>query len=90
MSKSNSEHHARLNRRQALLLPAAGIAAGTAVPARAADSVKTAAHQAPGGGATPRSAVATSDATRCQTMVFDNHCRMVDDPEGEVRRILLS
>jgi len=31
-----------------------------------------------------------SDATRCQTMVFDNRCRMVDDPEGELRRILLS
>ena len=24
--------------------------------------------------------------TRCQTMVFDNNCRMVDDPEAEVRR----
>jgi para-nitrobenzyl esterase len=31
-----------------------------------------------------------SDPTRCQTMVWDNHCRMVDDPEGEVRRILLT
>jgi para-nitrobenzyl esterase len=31
-----------------------------------------------------------SDADRCQTMVFDNHCRMVDDPDGEVRRILLT
>jgi para-nitrobenzyl esterase len=31
-----------------------------------------------------------SDATRCQTMVFDNRCRMVDDPEGDLRRILLS
>jgi len=31
-----------------------------------------------------------SDATRCQTMVFDNRCRMVDDPDGELRRILLS
>lgn len=30
------------------------------------------------------------DPARCQTMVFDDHCRMVDDPEGEVRRILLS
>jgi para-nitrobenzyl esterase len=30
-----------------------------------------------------------SDATHNQTMVFDNHCRMVDDPEGEVRQILL-
>jgi para-nitrobenzyl esterase len=31
-----------------------------------------------------------SDPVRCQTMVFDNHCRMVDDPEGELRRILLT
>jgi para-nitrobenzyl esterase len=30
------------------------------------------------------------DPVRCRTMVFDNHCRMVDDPEGELRRILLS
>ncbi len=30
------------------------------------------------------------DPARCQTMVFDNNCRMVDDPEGEVRRILLT
>jgi len=27
---------------------------------------------------------------RCQTMVWDNHCRMEDDPEGEIRKILLS
>ncbi len=27
---------------------------------------------------------------RFQTMVFDNQCRMVDDPEGELRKILLS
>jgi para-nitrobenzyl esterase len=31
-----------------------------------------------------------TDPTRCQTMVFDNHCRMVDDPEGELRKILLT
>ena len=31
-----------------------------------------------------------SNPDRCPTMVFDNHCRMVDDPEGEVRRILLA
>jgi para-nitrobenzyl esterase len=30
------------------------------------------------------------DPTRCRTMAFDNNCRMVDDPEGEVRKILLS
>ncbi len=27
---------------------------------------------------------------RGQTMVFDNNCRMVDDPEGEVRKLLLA
>jgi para-nitrobenzyl esterase len=31
-----------------------------------------------------------ADATRRQTMIFDNECRMADDPEGEVRKILLS
>ena len=31
-----------------------------------------------------------TDPMRCQTMVFDNECRMVDDPEGEIRKILLS
>jgi para-nitrobenzyl esterase len=30
------------------------------------------------------------DPARNQTMVFDNNCGMVDDPEGEVRKILLS
>jgi para-nitrobenzyl esterase len=29
-----------------------------------------------------------ADSTKNQTMIFDNHCRMVDDPQGEVRRIL--
>jgi para-nitrobenzyl esterase len=31
-----------------------------------------------------------TDPVRCRTMVFDNTCRMVDDPEGELRRILSS
>ena len=30
------------------------------------------------------------DPDHCPTMVFDNKCRMVDDPEGEVRKILSS
>ncbi len=30
------------------------------------------------------------EPVRCPTMVFDNDCRMMDDPEGEVRKILLS
>jgi para-nitrobenzyl esterase len=31
-----------------------------------------------------------SDPTRNQTMIFDNHCRMEDDPGGDIRRLLLS
>ena len=31
-----------------------------------------------------------SDPAHCQTMVFDNTCRMANDPEGELRRILLT
>lgn len=30
------------------------------------------------------------EPTRGRTMVFDNECRMVDDPEGEVRKLLLA
>jgi para-nitrobenzyl esterase len=32
----------------------------------------------------------SSDPTRCQTMIFDNHCGMADDPDGEARRLLLT
>jgi para-nitrobenzyl esterase len=31
-----------------------------------------------------------SDPTHCQTMIFDDRCRMSNDPEGEVRKILLT
>ena len=59
MSKLNSGNRTRLNRRQALLLPAtAGIASALARPATASDSTKTAAHSAPDGCSTPRSAIA--------------------------------
>lgn len=30
------------------------------------------------------------EPTRGRTMVFDNNCRMADDPEGEVRKLLLT
>jgi para-nitrobenzyl esterase len=30
------------------------------------------------------------DPDQCPTMVFDNACRMVADPEGDVRKLLLS
>ena len=55
MSKSE-DNRGKFNRRQALLMPAAGM--GAAFAAEAADSTKTAAHQAAGGCSTPRSAVA--------------------------------
>jgi para-nitrobenzyl esterase len=59
MPKTKSGDHNTLNRRQALLLPAAaGMEAALALPANASDSTKTAVHQAPGVCATPRSAVA--------------------------------
>jgi para-nitrobenzyl esterase len=31
-----------------------------------------------------------TDPTRMQTMVFDNKARMVDDPQGDVRKIILA
>jgi para-nitrobenzyl esterase len=61
MSNLDSEHSRKLNRRQALLLPATvGMGAAAAATATASDSIKTAAHQAPGGCSTPRSAVANT------------------------------
>jgi para-nitrobenzyl esterase len=38
----------------------------------------------------PALAWTPTDPARWQTMVFDNDCRMVDDPEGEIRKTLLS
>ena len=38
----------------------------------------------------PGLAWAPSDPVRRQTMVFANHCRMVHDPDAEVRRVLLA
>ncbi|HEY6455503.1 MAG TPA: carboxylesterase family protein [Steroidobacteraceae bacterium] len=37
----------------------------------------------------PALAWTATDPVRCQTMVFDDECRMVDDPEGDIRKILL-
>lgn len=38
----------------------------------------------PGGGWTP------TNSDRMQTMIFDNHVQMADDPQGKVRRIIQS
>jgi len=59
MSKASSKDGIILNRREALLMSAtAGLGIALRRPARASDSIKTAAHQQPGGCSTPRSAVA--------------------------------
>src|ERR1035438_6767704 len=56
---SDSRNRTPMNRRQALLLPAAaGLGASLAQTAAASDGTKTAAHQALGSCSTPRSAVA--------------------------------
>ncbi len=61
MSNSDPENRRKLNRRQALLLPATvGMGAALAGPAKASDSTKTAAHQEPGTCSTPRSAIANT------------------------------
>lgn len=58
MPNPNSPTGNKLNRRQALLLSAAGMGAALTGTARASDSTKTAAHQEPGNCSTPRSAIA--------------------------------
>ena len=58
---NSDNNRSTLNRRQALLLPAkAGLGTAVAGTVLASDSTKTAAHQAPGGCSTPRSAVAVT------------------------------
>src|SRR5436190_4218333 len=61
MSNSDSENGSKLSRRQALLLSAAGGMGAVLTPTvQASDSIKTAAHQEPGGLSAPRSAVAST------------------------------
>lgn len=61
MSSSESANRGKLNRREALLLPAsAAVGAALGGTANASDSIKTAAHQGPGNCSTPRSAIANT------------------------------
>src|ERR1022692_2993924 len=70
MNKPNSTDGTIMNRRQALLLPAsAGLGAALAQPAAASDSIKTAAHQAPGNCSTPRTAVAKTQYGKARGFV---------------------
>ena len=73
-----------LNRRQALLLPAtAGVGAALALPAKASDSVKTAAHQAPGNCSTPRSAVAKTQYGKVRGFVSGGVLTFKGIPYGQ-------
>ena len=57
--KTSSRNRILLNRREALMLSAtAGMGVALTPQARALDNIKTAAHSAPDGCSTPRSAVA--------------------------------
>ena len=87
MSKSNRENNLKLNRRQALFLPAtAGLGAALALPAAASDSTKTAAHQAPGLCTTPRTAVAKTQYGKVRGYVDSGAITFKGIPYGQNTR----
>jgi para-nitrobenzyl esterase len=71
MSEPNSENRVKLNRREALLLAAAGgVGAALARPAAAMDNTKTAVHQQePGNCSTPKTAVANTQSGKVRGFV---------------------
>ena len=84
MSNSNSEARTKFSRRHALLFPAgAGIGAALAATASAADSTKTAAHQAPGNCSTPRSAVANTQYGKARGYLDDGVLTFKGIPYGQ-------
>ena len=84
MSNSDCTNRNKLTRRQALLLSAtAGL--GIALPgtARASDSTKTSAHQAPGNCSTPRSAVANTQSGKVRGFLDDDVFTFKGIPYGQ-------
>ncbi len=85
MANSNSENRNQINRRQALLLSAAGMGAaltGTGT-ARAADSTHTGAHQTAGSCSTPRSAVAKTQYGKVRGFIEDDVFTFKGVPYGQ-------
>jgi para-nitrobenzyl esterase len=73
MSNSGPENRNQVNRRQALLLSAAGVGAAlTGTTARASDSIKTAAHQVGEKCSTPRSAIAKTQYGKVRGFLDDD------------------
>ena len=83
MSNADSQNHLKLNRRQALLLSAAGLGAALTGTARASDSTKTAAHQEPGTCSTPRSAVANTQYGKVRGFLDDEVFTFKGIPYGQ-------
>jgi para-nitrobenzyl esterase len=81
---SNSENRIILNRREALLLAAAGgIGAALARPAAASDSTKTDVHQEPGFCSTPKSAVANTQYGKVRGFVSGDVFTFKGIPYGQ-------
>ena len=85
MANSNSENRYQINRREALLLSAAGMGAaltGTGT-ARASDSTHTGAHQTAGSCSTPRSAIAKTQYGKVRGFLQDDVFTFKGIPYGQ-------
>src|SRR4029453_9184800 len=78
MSKSNSGNRIKIDRRQALLLPAAGLGATMAIPAEAAKT-----SQGSNSCSTPRSAVAKAQYGKVRGYVSDGVLTFKGIPYGQ-------
>jgi para-nitrobenzyl esterase len=71
VSKLNSDNRHKLNRREAILLSAAGLGAAFTGMAHASDSTKTSVHQEDGECSTPRSAIAQTQYGKVRGFLDD-------------------